>query len=69
MLAYFVRSGYASPYDSHLLRVGYEGDYWSDRARSSSNAYILNFYSSYVHPSIDRTRYYGHSVRFVAGWE
>ena len=66
---YFVRSGYVYPSFSRLLYAGNYGNYWSGRAGSSSNAYILYFYSSGVNPSSSYSRYYGFSVRCVAGWE
>ena len=66
---YFVRSGYVNPNSSHLDRAGNNGDYWSGRANSYRNAYELYFYSSYVNPSKYTNRYYGQSVRCVAGWE
>ena len=66
---YFVRSGYVDPDGSRLYRAGYYGDYWSGRANSSSSAYVLYFHSSRVYPSNNAYRYYGQSVRCVAGWE
>ena len=66
---YFVRSGYANPNNSRLNNAGNNGNYWSGRANSSSNAYNLNFNSSNVNPSNNNNRYNGNSVRCVAGWE
>ena len=65
---YFVRSGYVGP-GSSLGGAGNDGYYWSGRADSSSYAYILYFGSSRVRPSNFSYRYYGYSVRCVAGWE
>ena len=64
-----MRSGYVGPNYSRLSSAGYYGDYWSGRAYSSNRAYELYFYSSYVSPSGDDSRYRGGSVRCVAGWE
>ena len=63
-----MRSGYVDP-GNGLYGAGYGGRYWSGRADSSSSAYALNFFSSYVYPSNGYYRYYGSSVRCVAGWE
>ena len=63
-----MRSGFVDPGDS-LDSAGYNGYYWSGRAYSSSNTYVLYFYSSYVGPSNSYYRYNGLSVRCVAGWE
>ena len=63
-----MRSGYVSP-GRYLSSAGNYGYYWSGRALSSSNAYNLNFYSSYVNPSNNTHRYGGQSVRCVASWE
>lgn len=63
---YFVRSGYVYPNYLRLSHAGDHGAYWSGRAPSSNDAYYLNFYSSYVYPSSDYSRYFGHSVRCVA---
>ena len=65
---YFVRSGYVRP-GSYLYGAGDYGYYWSGRAYSSSNAYILYFGSSNVSPSNGSYRYNGNSVRGVASWE
>ena len=65
---YFVRSGYVYPNRSRLDLAGYNGDYWSGRASSSSGAYYLYFDSSGVRPPNSSYRYYGFSVRCVAGW-
>ena len=63
-----MRSGYVYP-GSTLLNAGRSGGSWSGRADSSSGAYYLGFYSSNVYPSNNYYRYYGTSVRCVAGWE
>ena len=65
---YFVRSGYVYP-GIYLGSAGYYGYYWSGRAGSSIYAYLLLFYSSDVNPSSSYSRYYGFSLRCVAGWE
>lgn len=64
-----MHSGYVNPNNSYLNNAGRTGDYWSGRAYSSSSAYELYFLSSDVYPSISGSRYYGRSVRCVAGWE
>ena len=63
-----MRSGYVSP-GSSLYNAGGNGYYWSGRANSSNSAYYLSFSSSSVSPSNYGSRYYGRSVRCVAGWE
>ena len=63
---FFVRSGYATPYDHYLYHAGYSGYYWSSVATSSSYAYNLSFYSSNVYSSDGYSRYIGLSVRCVA---
>ena len=55
--------------NNNINTSGYDGGYWSGRANSSSDAYILYFGSSLVGPSNYGSRYYGYSVRCVAGWE
>ena len=42
------------------------GSYWSKSAYSSSSTYGLYFFSSYVYPSGNYTKYYGFSVRCLA---
>ena len=66
---YFVRSGYVYPYRGRLSYAGGLGGYWSGRASSSNYAYELYFNSSGVYPYNYYDRYYGYSVRCVAGWE
>ena len=63
---FFVRSGYVGPDFHYLFNAGNYGYYWSSVARSSSNAYLLSFFSSNVSPSSNIIRYVGQSVRCVA---
>ena len=44
---------------------GSSGDYWSSSYISETNAYFLNFYSSYVNPASNYNRRYGFTVRAV----
>ena len=64
-----MRSGYVAPNYSRLRYAGDNGYYWSGRAYSSNHAYKLYITSSHVYPSRSDGRYYGFSVRCVAGWE
>lgn len=48
-----------------LRDEGSGGHYWSSSFNSSTNAYHLLFYSTFVYPQNDRERYYGRSVRAV----
>ncbi|MBO4276172.1 hypothetical protein J5868_00465, partial [Candidatus Saccharibacteria bacterium] len=61
----FVYSGYwsgARAYDRNSI-----GFYWSSSANSSSNAYRLYLFSSWVYPGTDnRDKYSGFSVRCVS---
>ena len=60
-----MRGGYVN--SSGLNNAGYNGNYWSREANSSSNAYHLNINGSNVNPSgNNNTRYNGNSVRCVA---
>ena len=61
---FFVRSGYVN--SGSLRNVGSYGYYWSSTVGSSSNAYILYFYSSNVGPTYSDNRYRGYSVRCIA---
>ncbi len=62
---FFVRGGYVDPGNQLFFIAGYEGDYWSAWASSStSDAYRLYFYNSGVNPSHgSSSRYYGRSLR------
>lgn len=57
----------AGCFDSSLFYAGSNGGYWSSSlyASGTSNAYVLGFYSSYITPTDDGSRYCGHSVRPV----
>ena len=62
---YFNPSGYV--YSGSLRYAGYVGRYWSSTAYSStSNVYLLSFYSGGVSPSTNGSRYNGFSVRCLA---
>ena len=61
---YFSPVGYVLP--GSLYYAGYLGYYWSSTANSSTDAYRLYFFSSYVYPSYGSFRYYGQSVRCLA---
>ena len=61
---YFVRGGNVNTNNHYLNNAGYNGNYWSRVANSSSNAYNMNFNSS-VNPSNNNNRYNGRSVRCV----
>ena len=61
---YLLRGGYLT--NSLLDSTGSYGYYWSSTPNGSSSAYILAFYSGYVHTSSSSRRYYGRSVRCVA---
>ena len=62
---YFNPSGYVG--SGSLRGAGYEGDYWSSTAGSTtSGAYYLYFVSGYVYPSNYNIRYVGQSVRCLA---
>ena len=63
---FFVRSGDVDPFYRYLNGPGYEGNYWSSVATSSTIAYTLYFLSSSVRLLSDTNRYYGFSVRCVA---
>lgn len=68
---YFVRGGYVDP-GSYLSNAGSFGAYWAASANGlyGSDAYILSFDSSTVHPFNDGYyRYYGSSIRCVADWK
>ena len=65
---YFVRNGYVAPGSSYLNVAG-GGYYWSSHAYSTSYAYGLYLNPSYVGPSPSSHRYFGYSMRCVAGWE
>ena len=60
---YFIPAGYV--YSGSLYNAGYNGYYWSSTAGSSTYAYSLDFYSSYVSP-YNYNRYNGQSVRCLA---
>ena len=60
----FLRAGYFKV-DSSTDQVHY-GNYWSLRASSSTNARILNFYSTLLNPQIDNSRGAGRSLRCLA---
>ena len=61
---YFIPAGYVL--SGSLNYAGNYGYYWSSTASSSTNAYNLDFGSSYVYPSSSDGRYYGQSVRCLA---
>ena len=63
---YFIPAGYV--YSGSLNDAGRSGNYWSSTAYSSTYAYHLYFYPSYVSPSNYGYggRYYGRSVRCLA---
>ena len=66
---FFVPAGYvySGTYSGTLWNAGNGGHYWSSMAYSgTSNAYILDFLSSYVNPSNYDARYGVSSVRCVA---
>ena len=48
-----------------LYDRGTNGCYWSASRYDSSNAYYLDFYSGYVYPQSNSSRYLGFSVRAV----
>ena len=61
---YFNRAGRV---DSDALNYpGYSGNFWSSTVASSSFAFYLYFYSTYVNPADYNSRYYGRSVRCLA---
>ena len=49
-----------------LYNAANNGNYWSSRSNSDTNAYNLNFNTSGVNPSSYSNRYYARSVRCVA---
>lgn len=59
----FVRSGYVNLNNGQARNVGNEGDYWSRTAKSSTNAYNLNFNTSNVNPSNNNNRWNGFPLR------
>ena len=62
---YFIPAGYVN--SGSLNYAGNSGYYWSSTAYSSTDAYNLYFYLSYVNPSSNYySRYLGRSVRCLA---
>ena len=57
-------AGYRSS-GTEAYGVGEHGRYWSSSANSVKLAYALYFYSGYVTPHTDLSRYIGYSVRLV----
>ncbi|WP_165314454.1 FISUMP domain-containing protein [Agromyces protaetiae] len=53
-------------WDSGFKYLGSDGNYWSSTQSSATNAYQLNFGSSYVYPADDDYKLYGLAVRCVA---
>ena len=62
---FFVRSGLVYANGHYLSNVGINGYYRSSVANSSSEAYYLQFDSSFVYPSNSYDGYNGQSVRCV----
>ena len=63
---YFVRSGYVRTIDHELNYAGHMGQYWTNRAFSSSFGYNLGFDRGSVNLSGFDARFGGDSVRCVA---
>ncbi len=59
----FVRSGYIILHDGQLWPLGQRIYAWSRSAFSSSHAYILGIYPTYIGPSDNWSRYGGFSLR------
>ena len=61
----FLLAGYY--YAGSFTNGGSYGRYWSSSSRSTTYAYSLYFYSSYVYSASNRNRLYGFPVRCILG--
>ena len=64
---YFNRAG--NVYSDALNYPGSNGYFWSSTVGSSSYAYFLFFYSTYVNPARNGDRYGGWTVRWLGSGE
>ena len=62
----FLRSGYYYSPSGDRGDRGFYGYYWSRRSYSSTSAYFLNFFSTYVNPQGGNFRGYGFALRCLA---